>query len=247
MNIPNEQRRVLVSGGTRGLGLAITRQLASDGYQVIATGRRLSQPLAELMERSVPGQVHFVEIDLANRIQIRETVRSLTRDGKHLYGLVNNAALGHAGVLGTMHESEISGLINVNLLGTILLTKHASRSMLLNRCGRIINIASIIGHTGFSGLSVYAATKSGLLGFTKSLARELGKAGITVNSVSPGYMQTDMTSTIDDDNLATIKRRSPLGRLASVEEVAASVAFLLGDSANSITGTDLVVDAGSTA
>ena len=146
-----------------------------------------------------------------------------------------------------MHDSQIESLISVNLTGTILLTKYAIRSMLLRREGRVINVSSIIASTGFNGLSVYAATKAALNGFTRSLARELGKAGITVNSVAPGYMQTDMTGALQGEKLESIKRRSPLGRLASVEDAAAAVAWLLSADAAAITGTTLTVDAGSTA
>ena len=119
--------------------------------------------------------------------------------------------------------------------------------MLSAREGRIINIASIIATTGFTGLSVYAATKAGLIGFTKSLAREIGKGGITVNCVSPGFMETEMTENIDPEKLDSIRRRSPLGKFATATDVANAVAFLLSDTASSITGTNLTVDAGSTA
>jgi 3-oxoacyl-[acyl-carrier protein] reductase len=161
--------------------------------------------------------------------------------------LVNNAALGYDGVLATMHDSQIGELVGVNLTATILMTKYAVRSMLLQRSGRVVNVSSIIATTGFNGLSVYAATKAALNGFSRSLARELGKAGITVNSVAPGYMQTDMTGALQGDKLESIKRRSPLGRLASVDDAAAAIAWLLGPDSSAITGTTLTIDAGSTA
>ncbi|MHB9068578.1 MAG: SDR family NAD(P)-dependent oxidoreductase, partial [Pirellulaceae bacterium] len=151
------------------------------------------------------------------------------------------------GVLATMHEAEIEQLVQVNILSAIFLAKYACRSMLLERSGRIVNVASIIAFTGFNGLSVYAATKSALIGFTKSLARELGKAGITVNSVSPGYMETAMTEGIDASKLEAIRRRSPLGKLVSVTDVAEAIGFLMSDKAAMITGADFKVDAGSTA
>ena len=163
------------------------------------------------------------------------------------YALVNNAALGFDGVLGTMHESQIIELIKVNFTAPVLLTKYISRSMLLNQKGRIINISSIIADTGFNGLSVYGGTKAALNGFTRSLSRELGKIGITVNSVAPGYMETAMTSSIDEAKLDKIKNRSPSGRLASVDDVAATVSFLLSPEAESINGVVYTVDAGSTA
>jgi 3-oxoacyl-[acyl-carrier protein] reductase len=145
-----------------------------------------------------------------------------------------------------MHESQIGELIRVNVTGTIILTKYLLRPMLVKRRGRVVNVSSIIASTGFSGLSVYGATKAALLGFTRSLAREIGKARITVNSVSPGYMATDMSTGLTPDKLSSIMRRSPLGELATVEDAASAVIFLLSDGATRITGIDLTVDAGST-
>lgn len=239
-------KTILVTGGTRGLGLAIVRRLHRDGFQVVATGRTLSPELGRLVE-TAGGAVRFRALDLADSKGIHDWVRALTTEAGHLYGLVNNAALGHDGVLATMHENQIHELISVNLTSTIILTKYCSRSMLLGGEGRIVNIASIIGFTGFNGLAVYAASKAGLLGFTRSLARELGKARITVNAVAPGYMQTDMTSGLQGEKLESIKRRSPLGRLATPDDAAGAVAFLLSADAASVTGTTMTVDAGSTA
>ncbi|MFT7399182.1 MAG: 3-oxoacyl-[acyl-carrier protein] reductase, partial [Rheinheimera aquimaris] len=161
--------------------------------------------------------------------------------------LINNAAVGYDGVLATMHNSEINALLNLNVQAPILLTKYLLRPMLLNQSGRIINISSIIARTGFNGLSVYAASKAALEGFTKSLSREVGKAGITVNCVAPGYMQTEMTNSLQGDKLESIKRRSPLGRLATPDDAAGAVLYLLSEQATAITGTTITVDAGSTA
>ena len=146
-----------------------------------------------------------------------------------------------------MHETQISELIKVNVEAPIVLSKYLSRNMLSSFRGRIINISSIIATTGYSGLSVYAASKAALNGVTKSLAREIGKANITVNSIAPGYMETHMTSGLSGENLEKIKRRSALGRLATVEDVAEMVSFLLQESNKNITGTILTVDGGSTA
>jgi 3-oxoacyl-[acyl-carrier protein] reductase len=146
-----------------------------------------------------------------------------------------------------MHEADVTELIKVNVEAPILMAKYASRSMLLNREGRIVNVGSIIGSTGFNGLSVYGATKSAIEGFTKSLARELGKLNITVNTLAPGYMETSMTSGLQGEKLQSIKRRSPLGRLADVNDAASGAIYLLSDGAKSVTGTTLTVDAGSTA
>ena len=146
-----------------------------------------------------------------------------------------------------MHNSEITALLNLNVQAPILLTKYLLRPMLLNQSGRIINISSIIARTGFNGLSVYAASKAALEGFTKSLSREVGKAGITVNCVAPGYMQTEMTNSLQGDKLESIKRRSPLGRLATPDDAAGAVLYLLSEQAATVTGTTITVDAGSTA
>jgi 3-oxoacyl-[acyl-carrier protein] reductase len=161
--------------------------------------------------------------------------------------LINNAAAGHDGVLATMPNASIDHLMRLNVQAPILMSKYLVRSMLLNRKGRIINISSIIAKTGFNGLSVYAASKAALEGFSHSLAREVGKAGITVNCVAPGYMHTDMTSSLQGDKLESVKRRSPLGKLATVDDAAAMVIYLLGEQASAITGTVMTVDAGSTA
>ena len=235
---------ILVTGARRGLGLAIVERLATDGYHVIAAARSSSDGLDLLCES---GNVAFEKFDLSDVAEIHQWVRYLTQKYGRFYGLINNAAIGSDGVLSTMHESQISESLLVNLQSPIVLTKYLSRSMLLGGEGRIINISSIIASTGFSGLSVYAASKAGLIGFSKSLSRELGKANITVNCIAPGYMDTDMTKGLAADKLASIQRRSPSGKLASVDDVARSVSFLLGDGGAMITGTTITIDGGSTA
>ena len=235
---------ILVTGARRGLGLAIVERLATDGYHVIAAARSSSDGLDLLCES---GNVAFEKFDLSDVAEIHQWVRYLTQKYGRFYGLINNAAIGSDGVLSTMHESQISESLLVNLQSPIVLTKYLSRSMLLGGEGRIINVSSIIASTGFSGLSVYAASKAGLIGFSKSLSRELGKANITVNCIAPGYMDTDMTKGLAADKLASIQRRSPSGKLASVDDVARSVSFLLGDGGAMITGTTITIDGGSTA
>ncbi len=242
-------KTVLVTGATRGLGLAIAARLQREGYRVIATVRKETAEINQLCthREADMGEVFFCPFDLSRTDLIHEFVRSVTGQYGPLYGLVNNAALGLDGVLATMHDSQIAQLIEVNVLSAILMTKYASRSMLMQGCGRIVNISSIISFTGFNGLSVYAATKSAMMGFTRSLARELGKAGVTVNAIAPGYMETAMTGGLRADQLESIRRRSPSARLTTVEDVAGGVFFLLSDDARSITGTTLTIDAGSTA
>jgi 3-oxoacyl-[acyl-carrier protein] reductase len=171
----------------------------------------------------------------------------LRREFGPLYGLVNNAAVGHDGALAMMHNTKIEQLVRLNTLSPIVLTKYVVRSMMSEGIGRIVNVASIIGFTGYSGLSAYAATKASMIGFTRSLAREVGRLGINVNAVAPGFLDTDMTHGLAGEQRERVLRRSSLRRLADVDDVANAVEFLLGDGGRSISGTVLTVDAGATA
>lgn len=237
---------VIITGASKGLGLAICQQAAEQGYGVIGIARQSSEPF-RVLQQSYPALVHFHPANLADLDNLSEMCKQLIKQFGRPYALVNNAAAGHDGVLATMPNSAIEDLMRLNIQAPILLSKYLMRSMLLNRKGRIINISSIIAKTGFNGLSVYAASKAALEGFSYSLAREVGKAGITVNCVAPGYMETDMTSSLQGDKLESVKRRSPLGKLATVDDAAAMVVYLLSDKASAITGTVMTVDAGSTA
>jgi 3-oxoacyl-[acyl-carrier protein] reductase len=243
-------RNVLITGASRGLGLGIARTLVGAGYCVIAVARKPTKELTAAIaeaKRGKRGSLHFVSFDLGKTDEIADLVRKLRKDFGPLFGLVNNAAVGLDGVLATMHNSQIEELIRINTLSPIVLSKYVVRSMMSERSGRIVNVASIIGFTGYSGLSVYAATKASMLGFTRSLAREVGRLGITVNAVAPGFLDTDMTHGLGDEQRLKVMRRSALRRLASVGDVANAVEYLLGEKARSISGTVLTVDAGATA
>jgi len=236
---------VLVTGGTRGLGLAICQRLVLAGFRVVAVGRSKT----ELFEQWLAGSelAHFEPFDFNQLADIHSFCQAITRKYGRLYGLVNNAARGVDGVLATLHETDIASALRVNVEAPMLLTKYLMRSMLVNQRGRVINISSIVASTGYKGLSVYGATKSAMDGFTRSLAREVGRAGVTVNSVAPGYMATDMTRGLNEEKLQSIRRRSPLGELPGTGDVANMVNYLLSDEARMITGTVLTVDAGSSA
>ncbi|MEA2858392.1 MAG: 3-oxoacyl-[acyl-carrier protein] reductase [Methylobacteriaceae bacterium] len=237
---------VIVTGGSRGIGLAIVQILAANEYTVIAIARQETRELAAAREQA-PDSLYFVPFDLSEVGKLHELAREVRQRFGPIYGLVNNAGLGTEGILATMPESSIEKLVELNTLAPIVLTKYVVRSMMNEGTGRIVNISSIIASTGYSGLSVYGATKAATIGFTKSLAREVGPLGITVNAVAPGFLETELTASMNEKQRQQIARRSALQRLANVHDVAEAVAFLLSDKARNITGTVVTVDAGSTA
>lgn len=243
-------RSVIVTGGSRGLGFAIARRLATGGYRVIAIARKESDQIASAMREVEPvqqGSLHFKAFDLERIADIPGLVKEVRKEFGSIYGLVNNAGIGTSGVLATMRDASIERLIRLNTLSPIVLTKYVVRAMMVDGSGRIVNVASIVASTGYSGLSVYSATKASLIGFTRSLAREVGKLGINVNAVAPGFVDTELTRALGEEQRGQIERRSALGRLAEAEDVANAVEFLLDDKARNITGTVLTVDAGNTA
>jgi 3-oxoacyl-[acyl-carrier protein] reductase len=241
---------VLVTGGSRGIGLAIARRIAGAGYNVIALARRESEDLREAISAVVErgrGGLHFKAFDLSDTDGIPALVRDLRDKFGAIYGLVNNAGIGTEGLLATMHNSDIEALIRLNVLSPIILTKHVVRHMMADGAGRIINISSIIASTGYNGLSVYGATKAAATGFTRSLAREVGKLGITVNAIAPGFVDTELTQGLSEDQRQRIAGRSALRRLPETDDVARMVEYLLGDGGRNITGSILTIDAGNTA
>jgi 3-oxoacyl-[acyl-carrier protein] reductase len=239
-------RNVIVTGGSRGLGLGIALQLRDAGFRAIIVARKESREIAA--DSGKPSPLHFWPCDLAEIDALPDLVKRIRADVGPIYGLVNNAGIGTSGVLANMRARDIERLVRLNTVSPMVLTKHVVRAMMVDGGGgRIVNISSIVAGTGFSGLSVYGATKASLIGFTKSLARELGPLGITVNAVAPGFVDTAMTEEMDEGDRERVRRRSPLGHLAEIDDVANAIEFLVGDKARNITGTVLTVDAGSTA
>jgi 3-oxoacyl-[acyl-carrier protein] reductase len=241
---------VVVTGGSRGLGLGIARRLSASGFRVVAIARRPTQSLQSAMQDTVKerqGELHFHPFDLAETAGIAELVKRLRGEFGALHGLVNNAAVGVGGILSLTPDSTIERLVRLNVVSPIMLTKYAAGSMMAANGGRIVNIASVVGAVGYSGLSVYSSTKAALLGFTRSLAREVGPLGITVNAVSPGFIETEMTHGLTTSQREQIVRRSAMRRMADIVDVANAVDFLFSDKARNITGTVMTVDAGNTA
>ena len=237
-------RNILVTGGSRGIGLAIARKLAGTRYNVIAVARRESE---ELREAAKAGNLHFRGCDLSQIDAIPAIVQALRKEFGAIYGLVNNAGIGPEGLLATMRNSDIEALVRLNVLSPVILTKYIVRHMMADGEGRIINISSIIATTGYNGLSVYGATKAAATGFTRSLAREVGRLGITVNAIAPGFIATELTQGLSDDARQRIVGRSALRRLPEADDVAGLVEYLLGHGGRNITGSVLTVDAGNTA
>jgi 3-oxoacyl-[acyl-carrier protein] reductase len=241
---------VIVTGGSRGLGLAISSTLAASGYRVIAIARSESQEIQQAISNLGGGgeeRLNFLSYDLSDLRNIGAMVSSLRKRYGPIYGLVNNAGIGTSGVLAMMREEQIEALTKLNINAPMVLSKYVLRSMMIERVGRVVNISSIVASRGFSGLSAYSATKAALLGFTRSLAREVGPLGITVNAIAPGFISTEMTQDLNEGQRDQIARRSALRRLAEAEDIAGAVEYLLSDRARNITGTTLTIDAGNTA
>lgn len=242
---------VIVTGGSRGIGLGIVRRLAKTGYRVIALARKQSPELGRAIDEAASarnGSIGFTAYNLAETDGMAELVKRLRKDVGPVYALVNNAGMSIDGTLALASATQIEQVVRLNVVSPILLSKYVLRSMMADGAGgRIVNLASIVAFTGYSGLAVYGATKASLIGFTRSLAREVGRAGVTVNAVAPGFVDTDMTKGLTEEQREQVVRRSALRRLAEVDDVAAAVEYLLSAGAKNVTGTVITVDAGNTA
>jgi 3-oxoacyl-[acyl-carrier protein] reductase len=238
----------MITGGSRGLGAALVETFLELGDSVATCSRSRTINVARWTddERLVE-RFHYESVDLADHDACDEFVRGVIERFGRLDVLVNNAGVASDGLLPLLPDEQIDELIDLNLRATIQITRRVARRMLVQRSGRIINVSSIIGLAGYRGLSVYSATKAALDGFTRSLARELSSRGITVNSVAPGYLRTEMSHGLSEEQLSQIVRRTPVGRLGEPEDVAAAVRFLASPEARFITGHVLVVDGGLTA
>lgn len=242
-----EKKVVLISGGSRGLGKALIEELLKQGYLVAAFSRRSSEFIEKIQKAPEwNGQFIWEEVDALDSKAVKELAKKLYKQYGKIDVLINNAGCSIEGILPLMQEDAVSKIIDLNVNATILLTRYVSKIMLKNGSGKIINISSIVGTRGFKGDSVYSASKAAIDGFTRSLARELGGKGIRVNSVAPGFMNTEMTANMSEEKKKQIIRRTPLGRLGSTEDMVGIVKFLISEESDFITGQTFVVDGGLT-
>jgi 3-oxoacyl-[acyl-carrier protein] reductase len=233
----------LVTGGSRGIGLAISQALARAGAKVAVLGRngeRAAQAAAGL-----PGEGHLgLACDVADPQQAARAVKETEEALGGVSILVNNAGITRDNILLRLKDEDWDEVMDVNLKGAFNMTRAVTRGMMKRREGVILNITSVVGLTGNPGQANYAASKAGLVGFTKTVARELASRGIRSNAIAPGYIETDMTEALDEKQTEALKERIPLGRLGAPEDVAEVVRFLAGPSARYITGQVLAVDGG---
>ena len=236
---------VLVTGATRGIGKAIALTLGRDGATVIGTATTESgaENISKVFaDKKISGK--GIKLNVTDNEQIASLIKSVNEDFGSIDILINNAGITRDNILLRMKEDEWEDIIDTNLSSIYKMSKSVLRGMIKNRSGRIISITSVVGVMGNAGQSNYAAAKAGMIGFTKSLAREVGTRNITVNAIAPGFIETDMTDKLPDNQKEALVSQIPMGRLGTADEVAQAVLFLAGDGGSYITGQTLHVNGG---
>lgn len=240
-----DKKVALVTGGSQGIGEAISRQLASDGYLVVVAARnqeKTEQVAASICEQG--GEAYAFALDMTQPESFKGSIRTITKQWGGLHVLVNNAGVTSDNLIMMMKEEAYDSVLDTNLKGPFFLSQAVLRPMVKQKWGRIINVSSVIGLTGNSGQANYAASKAGLFGLTKSLAREVASRQVTVNAIAPGYIETKMTEQLDEEVSESFLRNIPLSRFGKPEEVAFAVSFLASEKSAYITGQVLTVDGG---
>tara|TARA_Y100000590_G_scaffold451123_1_gene591924 strand:- start:447 stop:1181 length:735 start_codon:yes stop_codon:yes gene_type:complete len=236
-----KNKKIIVTGATGGIGREIVKRFVSLDGNVLATGTNLEK--LDLLKKDFP-KIQVLKFDISDHLKIEEFIDNASTQLTGIDILVNNAGINKDNLSLRMNYDEWKKVIDINLSSTFLLSKYAIKKMLKNKYGRIVNITSVVGHTGNPGQSNYAATKAGIIGMTKSLANEYAKKNITINCISPGFIQSRMTDNIIESVKAVLTSRIPMARLGKGEDVANSVAFLSSDEASYITGETLHVNGG---
>jgi 3-oxoacyl-[acyl-carrier protein] reductase len=240
-----DKRVAIVTGASRGIGRGIAKRLAKDGRHVVAVARNAEQLQSlEAEITAAGGSCEFRTCDLADGLAVQRMVEEVSEKHGRLDILVNNAGITKDGLLMRMSDADFDEVINVNLRSVFIACRAASRPMLRGKFGRVVNIGSVSGVAGNKGQANYASAKAGVIGLTKSIAKELGAKGITANVVAPGFVETDMTAFLGPDDKKKVAEHITVGRLGIPEDIAAAVAYLTADDAGYITGQVLVVDGG---
>jgi len=238
-------RTAVVTGGTRGIGNAIARRLLSDGLRVVITGRDAAGAEKAAAELSPdPGRCRGVALDVSRFDRVQEVLKEIGKEAGGIDILVNNAGITRDDVLLRMKEEDWDAVLSTNLKGSFACAKAVIRDMVKKRWGRIVNVASIVGAMGNPGQANYVAAKAGMIGLTKTLAREYATRGITANAVAPGFIETDMTAALDEAARTRLLAQIPMERFGTMDDVAAAVAYLVSDEAAYVTGQVLHVNGG---